>query len=90
MLRGCIYFYGYGVYEGDFEIPCAELGMRQREFDVWIDGLKAEDIVPENYVLKNPRITLDDGRLVWGAQCWWAPEDEVRQILEASDDVINV
>lgn len=23
----------------------------------------------------NPRIKLDDGSVVWGAQCWWGPEE---------------
>ena len=24
---------------------------------------------------------LDDGRVVWGCQCWWGPEDKVRQMI---------
>lgn len=28
--------------------------------------------------IANPRITLDDGRVVWGHECWWGSEEEVR------------
>ena len=27
----------------------------------------------------NPRITLDNGTIVWGFQCWWGAEKEIRQ-----------
>lgn len=27
---------------------------------------------------KNPRIDLDNGKTVWGMECWWGPEDAVR------------
>lgn len=26
----------------------------------------------------NPRITLDDGRVVWGCECWWSAEDVIK------------
>ena len=26
--------------------------------------------------VKNPCITLDNGKHVWGFQCWWAPVEE--------------
>ena len=38
----------------------------------------------------NPRITLDDGRIVWGCECWWGAEEQVkasignRQVVMAS------
>lgn len=28
--------------------------------------------------MPNPRITLDDGSVVWGFQCWWGPEDKIK------------
>lgn len=28
----------------------------------------------------NPKITLDDGRVIWGVQCWWGTEDYVNGI----------
>lgn len=27
----------------------------------------------------NPKLTLDDGRVVWGFQCWWGPESEIKK-----------
>ena len=29
----------------------------------------------------NPRITLDDGRIVWGCECWWGPEEKVKKLI---------
>lgn len=31
---------------------------------------------------KNPKILLDSGKFVWGFQCWWGPEDQVRSQIE--------
>ena len=28
--------------------------------------------------VENPKIRLDDGRIVWGYQCWWGSEEVVR------------
>lgn len=28
--------------------------------------------------LKNPKITLSDGKVVWGYECWWGPSDEIK------------
>jgi hypothetical protein len=30
---------------------------------------------------RNPRITLDTGTIVWGFQCWWGSEEEVREFI---------
>ncbi len=24
----------------------------------------------------NPKIKLDSGKIVWGCECWWGPEDQ--------------
>lgn len=32
--------------------------------------------------LKNPKITLDNGDVVWGCECWWGPEDAVKKRIE--------
>lgn len=32
-----------------------------------------------SWFLGNPRIKLDDGKYVWGFECWWGPEDKIRQ-----------
>lgn len=30
----------------------------------------------------NPKIELDNGKIVWGCQCWWDAEDNIKQALE--------
>ncbi len=29
----------------------------------------------------NPHITLDNGKGVWGCECWWGPEDQIKAKL---------
>lgn len=31
---------------------------------------------------ENPRIRLDDGKTVWGFECWWGPESEWPTLVE--------
>lgn len=42
----------------------------------------------------NPRIRLDDGRIVWGYQCWWGPEEKMktkfiegRRVIDVKEDI---
>lgn len=32
----------------------------------------------ELFFAENPRITLDNGSVVWGYQCWWGAEEQIR------------
>ncbi len=32
----------------------------------------------EALVIPNPRIKLDNGKTIWGFQCWWGPEDAIK------------
>ncbi len=88
MAGGRVHFYGFGVYDGEYEPPCDVLGMKQEEYDEFIADLKSADVAPQDYVLTSPRITLDDGRLVWGARCWWASEKEVRKLLKNHEIIL--
>ena len=63
-----IFIFGYGVYEGDF-VPGDDA-----------QGMLA-DMCRETK-LKNPRIRLDNGDVVYGCECWWGPEDVVRKKFE--------
>ena len=45
-------------------------------------AMKERGELPADWVWKNPRITLDDGRVVWGCQCWWGPEEAIRKRIE--------
>lgn len=35
----------------------------------------------------NPRILLDNGKHVWGFQCWWGAEETVKESLEGKQVV---
>jgi len=37
----------------------------------------------------NPKIVLDNGKVVWGCECWWGPEAKIHKMLEGKI-VINV
>ena len=32
-----------------------------------------------DYSFPNPRIDLDSGETVWGFQCWWGPEQQIKE-----------
>lgn len=33
----------------------------------------------------NPRIDLDNGKTTWGMECWWGPEDQMRERYPESE-----
>lgn len=70
-----VYFFGYGVYEGDFKI---EKGSEAPAG--WISEMLLEA------GLSNPRIRLDNGEVVWGCECWWGPEEAVQERLKSWKD----
>jgi hypothetical protein len=68
-------FLGWGVYEGDF-VPSEEAM-----------GLAS---VIRNAGRKNPRIKLENGKYVFGCECWWGTEKQVRERLLAGKEVVHV
>lgn len=56
-----VYSYGFGVYVGN-EVPDGEA-----------EGL-AEHLRIGGQ--PNPKIVLDNGKVVWGCECWWGPEEK--------------
>jgi len=32
--------------------------------------------------IRNPRIKLDNGKVVWGCECWWGPEQQIRDRID--------
>lgn len=70
---------GFGVYDGEHEPPFGPFGTSKEECDAEIADMKAKGQLPADYVFTNPRITLDDGRIVWGAQCWWGKEEAIKK-----------
>lgn len=71
-----VHLLGYGVYDGRFEAPTGPFGMSWEEYD---KAQRDHGIEPRRPT--NPRITLDDGHVVWGQQCWWGPEDQVKAAI---------
>lgn len=41
-------------------------------------GVYAGEHVHPDIGIPNPRIDLDNGKTVWGCECWWGPEDEMK------------
>jgi hypothetical protein len=64
---------GFGVYEGDF-VPLEAVGMFAEA------GRELGHL--------NPRIKLDDGEVVYGCECWWGSEAEVRKQLEGREVLV--
>lgn len=73
--NGTVRFFGYGVLEG-YEIPPDDAG-----------GM-AEIARDEGMV--NPKIRLDNGKVVWGCECWWGTEAEIRESLTRFPNIVEV
>lgn len=61
-----VYIFGRGVYAGR-EVPDKELGVKV--FNVLVD-------------FPNPKINLDNGKVVFGCECWWGPEKDLEAKLK--------
>jgi hypothetical protein len=77
-----VHLLGFGVYDGEHEPPFGPLGTTLEEHHKTMAEMKAAGTLAEDFVWTNPRITLDDGRVVWGAQCWWGSEEAIRKTIE--------
>lgn len=71
-----LYIYGYGVYEGN-KAPGKGISFM---------GIDVSEI--KNYT--NPCIKLDNGKIVWGCECWWGTEEKIKKMATAFDEVITV
>ena len=70
-------FLGCGVYEGDF-VPTEAVGYLA-------DKARLHE-------KRNPRIRLDNGKVVYGCECWWGYEERIKKFkeknkLEESHDI---
>jgi len=54
------------------------------------DEVPPEDTPGFNMGMPNPKIVLDNGKVVWGCQCWWGPEEEIKKTLEKYDEIVDV
>ena len=62
-----VYLIGYGSYVGD-EIP-----------DNNTVGPMAE--ILKQAKIKNPKLVMDDGSIVWGCECWWGDVDVANEFM---------
>ena len=44
-------------------------------------GVYDGDIDHPELGFPNPRITLDNGRIVWGCECWWGAESKIKEMI---------
>ena len=79
-------FLGYGTYDGLFyNERLAELCAIGAE-NLGKHELAAEIRSQQTRYGKNPRITLEDGTIVWGCEVWWgSAEDYDRRMKEIED-----
>ncbi len=69
-----VWLFGYGVYLG-YRVPDPALGIR---------------ILGTPMDRENPCIKLDSGKLVFGCECWWGPEDKIKEMVGKFHNVIDV
>lgn len=52
---------------------------------------QGDEIPPEDigFGVPNPKIVLDNGQVIWGCQCWWGTEEQVKKQLEGRT-IINI
>lgn len=85
---------GEGVFgsadEIEKEIRDQAIQMKKACEDNKLDFNLTEDDIQKTVdrFTKNPRIKLDNGDVVWGAQCWWGPEEQVKNAIEGQEVII--
>lgn len=61
-----VFAFGEGVYEGDFVPDDDACGFAE---------------MAREYGMANPKIRLDSGDVIWGAECWWFPVEEAKDAM---------
>ena len=46
------------------------------------DHVPPKEVGGFNMGRPNPRIKLDSGKTVYGCECWWGPEDQIKSKIE--------
>jgi hypothetical protein len=47
--------------------------MRKKSWTASMSDDKLKEVIRSSPLIKNPRITLDNGEIIWGMECWWGP-----------------
>ncbi len=69
-------FLGYGTYVGD-EVPPNE---GHGSWTAFLAGVRRA----------NPKLVLDSGEVVWGCECWWGPENEIKEERARLSEVFDI
>lgn len=56
------------------------------------DEVPPEDVNPILHAMQtaNPKIILDNGKVVWGCECWWGSEEEIKALIATIPNHIDV
>lgn len=73
-------FFGYGVYLGPQEMPEDKIKDRCIQFGASKEEAEEKAVSLKGYV--GQKIQLDNGRIVWGNECWWGLEKDIKARLE--------
>lgn len=92
-----LHLLGYGVYAGKV-VPPHPIGIMGVDHDSWeslAEWMNAEpdaakpmhggDWTADDVKMGNPLVRLDSGVEVWGAECWWGPEEKVKATVEKAE-----
>jgi len=53
----------------------------EKEVRLFGYGIYEGDMPHPVMKMSNPKIRLDDGRVVWGCECWWGPEKQIKEFI---------
>lgn len=80
-----VYIFGRGIYVGD-EVPPKPMGLVAAvcgNAQSWeeVDEYYRKLNIPTGVGLRlpNPKIILDDEKIVWGCECWWGDEEAYKK-----------
>jgi hypothetical protein len=57
-------------------------------FGVYVGDEVPPDGFAHDVGMKNPKIQLDDGGVVWGQECWWGDEEAVKKMIGDREIII--
>ncbi len=89
-----VYLFGYGTYQGS-PIPPDDVlealwGISREALVKELAEVLAHEPTPEelDWYFGNPKLVLDDGRVLWGCQSYWGDEDRVREAIGSRQVVL--
>jgi hypothetical protein len=55
------------------------------------DFIPPPEVNPDlNPGIPNPKLILDNGQVVWGCECWWMPEEDMKDMLKGFQTIVTV